>query len=108
MGIRPAPILVQFIEKPDGSWLLLSPESTSIEVMSSTEAAGFIRDLKSDSGVTWGYSHIPEGKDVTWYIGGTTTEWSGVPLAVVLVIEEKNVGLAEDVGEMVLSTAMSP
>jgi cell division protein FtsW (lipid II flippase) len=108
MGIRPAPILVQFVENPINRWSILAALSETAEVMSSVEAAGFIHNLKSDNGILWLISLIPEGEDVTWFLGGTTTEWTGAPLAMTLVLEEQNEILAKNIGETLLWSAMNP
>jgi len=108
MGIRPAPILVQFMEKPEGGWTLLPSLSTPNTVMTSVEAAEVLEDIRSDDGITWGMAYTPDGENLTWYLGGTTSTWAGLPLVIVLVVEQGDMSDAEFIGQSVLLAAMGP
>jgi hypothetical protein len=107
-GVRPAPGIVQLMENPDGGWLLLSPLNTPNKIMSSGEAQDIASSMTAPDSQIWQLVHVPLGEKLTWYIGGTTPDWSGLPLAAVLVLEEVNSSLAEEIGESVLSAAMGP
>jgi cell division protein FtsW (lipid II flippase) len=107
-GVRPAPGIVQLMENPDGGWLLLSPLNTPKKIMSSSEAQSIATGMTTPGSQIWQLIHTPPGEKLTWYLGGTTPDWKGLPLAAVLVLEEPNTSLAKDIGESILSAAMGP
>jgi cell division protein FtsW (lipid II flippase) len=108
MGKLPAPILVQFMENEKEGWTLLPTMSSPAEMVTAYEAARIQQNLILNDGLKWGYSHTPDEDTITWYIGGTTLEWKGLPLAIALVIEEADLRLAEDIGGSLLNAAMKP
>jgi cell division protein FtsI/penicillin-binding protein 2 len=107
-GTRPAPAITQLMSDQEGGWLLLSPLMVPVEVMGPVEAQRITHSLHSKDSPTWQFSHTPEGQRLTWYLGGTTSDWSGLPLAVVVVLEEANIPLAVEIGQSILSAAMGP
>jgi cell division protein FtsW (lipid II flippase) len=66
--------------------------------------------LKSPAGSFWGVvvSIHSDGGDVTWYLGGTTADWSGQPYVLSLVLEEDSPSLAKVIGDSILLSAIQP
>ena len=45
-------------------------------------------------------------QEVTWYLAGTTPTWQGVPLTVVVLLEENNAARAVEIGQSLLQAVM--
>jgi cell division protein FtsW (lipid II flippase) len=107
-GIRPAPSIARVMENPGGGWLLLPVLNQPLEIINSQSAIRATQTLAVPGSRIWQIIQNPPGEEITWYLGGTSPDWSGLPLAIVLVLEETNLPLAEEIGQTVLSTAMGP
>jgi len=107
-GIRPAPNIARLMENPDGGWLLIPALNQPHEIISSQSADRATQILSIPDTLTWQTISAPEEEDITWYLGGTSPDWGGIPLAVVLVLEERDTALAEEIGQVVLRAAMEP
>jgi len=111
-GTRPAPAIAQLVENPDGGWLLLSTLNSPDEIFPPDETTQFTQDLAESGAQTWQIIHSPEGEHLTWYVGGTTPDWDGLSLVLVIVLENKDPiedqTFVKDVGQTVLSAAMGP
>jgi hypothetical protein len=107
-GIRPAPSIARLMENPDGGWLLLPTLNQPREIINPQSVNRATQILAVPGSQIWQIIQIPSGEDITWYAGGTSPDWGGLPLAVVLVLEEVNLLLAEEIGQAVLSAAMGP
>ncbi len=106
-GIRPAPSITQLARNPEGAWLLLTPLGSAVEILEPGEVDKLVQSLSNPESFTWQIIHTPEGEDLTWFIGGTTSRWNGLPLTLALVLEKKNNDLAGEIGQAVLVEAMS-
>lgn len=107
-GVRPAPSIARVMENPEDGWLLLPVFNQPQEIINSQSALRATQTLAVPGSRIWQIIHNPPGEEITWYLGGTSPDWSGLPLAVVLVLEEYNLLLAEEIGQAVLSAAMKP
>jgi hypothetical protein len=96
------------MENPDGGWLLLPTLNQPREIINPQSVNRATQILAIPGSQIWQIIQIPSGEDITWYAGGTSPDWGGLPLAVVLVLEEVNLLLAEEIGQAVLSAAMGP
>ncbi|RME06672.1 MAG: hypothetical protein D6803_05915, partial [Anaerolineae bacterium] len=100
-GERPAPRLVQAYRHPQEGWVLFAPRG------STGTLEGLISPLilaRGDS-QTWGLAIIPQGEELTWYLGGTLSG-AEESYALALALEQPNLGLAEYIGEQVLRAAL--
>lgn len=72
--------------------------SANLDQLQSTEGSfwSVVVNLSSNQG------------NLTWYIGGTTSEWSGQPFALALVLEENDPSLTKSVGDAVLWAITHP
>lgn len=107
-GIRPAPSIVQLMRNPNGGWLLLTPLGSTFETMRLEDIDNLIQSLANSESLTWQLIYTPEAEGLTWYVGGTTPRWDGLPLTLALVLETENHILAEEVGQAILRNAMNP
>jgi len=109
-GIRPTPILVQSVNTPIGGWVLLPSLQDAERFMPGTIATNIMQSLEADGANLWEkVSLIEDSKPpVTWYIGGTTPQWQGVPLAVAVLLEGVRPEDAAAMGQEVITSAMAP
>ena len=96
------------MENPKGGWLLIPATSQPDEIVSSQSAHDTTRRLSVPDMLTWQTISIPEDEDITWFLGGTSTDWGGIPLAIVLVLEDRDPDLATAIGQAILKAAMEP
>jgi cell division protein FtsW (lipid II flippase) len=107
-GVRPAPSIARLRLNPEGGWVLIPAIGQSQEIVNPQSAERATQILSLPDSQLWQIVTILSEEDITWYIGGTSPDWGGIPLAVALVIEEGNITLAEEIGQAVLSAAMEP
>ena len=105
-GILPAPRIAQLRANPMGGWMLMPVDIEGVEIFDTAEADRTAQILAVEGSQTWQITSIPAGEDLTWYAGGTSPTWEGTPLALVLVLEEAEISLAEQIGQEVLASAM--
>ena len=105
-GARPAPALVNSYLTPEGSWQSLGPGKTVAVVYTPSLAAELQSELRSSNHTIWyqiGHALINQEEPLTWYIGGTTPEWSATPLAIAVAIEADTSDLALTIGSTLLN-----
>jgi cell division protein FtsW (lipid II flippase) len=110
-GVLPAPQLTLAVNTPGEGWVLLSPISDPLNVFPPGTADIQAQNLTVEDAHIWQSLAIaPNGPDqfVTWYVGGTSTDWEGSPYVLALVLENEQLDLAESIGQSVLSSAMTP
>ena len=110
LGVRPAPILVQAVNTPMGGWVLLTPLQDEERFLAENTAIATTQSLAVDEANIWEKVVTIQDSEprVTWYIGGTTTSWHGIPLAVAVLLEGDNPGSVTDMGQEILRAAMEP
>lgn len=107
-GIRPVPIIARLMQNPNGGWVLIPIINQPQAIINPQSTDRATRTLSLPDTQIWQILSIPSGEDLAWFIGGTSPDWGGLPLAVVLVLEEGNINLAEEIGQAVLLAAMEP
>jgi cell division protein FtsW (lipid II flippase) len=109
-GIRPAPRLAMAVKTPSQGWVVLSPLSQPVQVLSSSSAASATQVLMVKSQPLWQWSGVAgtANKPFAWAIGGTLPAWQGTPLAIVVLLEDDDQQWAADITQQVLGAAMQP
>ena len=100
-GIVPAPRIVNGYQDPDKEWVTLPKLGGDSQAVDPTTASGISEMLKVDGVARWQVSATSlttENEPITWFIAGTTSDWVGQPLVVVVVLEEYNPEKAETIG----------
>jgi len=105
-GTRPGLIIAQLRTNPKGGWLRLPNLNEPIAVLDSQDAESDAQNMAVSGTPFWEIILTPAGEDLTWFVGGTTPGWDGLPLAVALVLEEANLSLVEEIGQTMLSEAL--
>jgi hypothetical protein len=90
--------------------VVLAAENGPYQASQPSAAAEAVASYSEAGNNYW--SHIGRGKDdestVTWFIGGTSTDWQASPLAVVVLLEEDNPREVRRIGVELLLDAMNP
>jgi len=110
-GIRPAAWLVTSVNTPTEGWIILAAEENNETILSPLEAQARVSALSLDDAPLWQYHTVEEngpGKSISWYLAGTQSTWSGLPLAIAVLLETDDSALAEQIGRSVLQQAMFP
>jgi len=108
-GILPEPRIVNAYQDSDGYWNTLPSFSESKQALSPTISTQITELLKSQDASIWQITALAiseEDQPITWFLGGTTTDWQGEPFVVVVVIEANAPELAESIGETLMENAI--
>jgi membrane peptidoglycan carboxypeptidase len=111
-GLLPIPRLVTGIKSPQGGWTIpTGNQSHNVQVFSADQVVKTTNLLAVSGEPFWaitGTAQGGSGKRFTWFTGGTLPGWQGVPLTIVVLLEEDNPVLAENIGMSVLNDALTP
>ncbi|HCK66725.1 MAG TPA: hypothetical protein DHW49_10720 [Anaerolineae bacterium] len=104
-GIIPAPRIATAVNTLEQGWIVLPALSQPAQVMQAERSNEAVLDFVKSGNPYW--SHVGQASldetIVTWLIAGTLPDWQGVPLALVVVLEENNIPLAEFIGNNLMS-----
>jgi hypothetical protein len=114
-GVRPPARLALSYQHPEQEWQVFSPLGTAAKLLTPTEANNLETEYQSADLPIWQIRTIPAGEELTWYLAGTianqdnpsTGSGQHAPLTLALVLEEENLPLAEEIGQALLTMAMS-
>jgi len=108
-GTRPGPRLAMAIETPQEGWVIL-PSGTPAVSMPSASLSTAARMLQKPDAPIWQFTGLAQTEKgpVTWFLSGTNREWQGIPLALVVVLEENNPELATSLGDQLIETTLQP
>ena len=116
-GERVVPRLSIAVSIPNSGWVML-PANGEAELVFLEKEANQTADFLADSElpiwqvVSTGDEVVGNSWDIksdySWYIGGTLPEWSGVPLAIAVVLEENNPTRVLEIGQSMLQSAIQP
>lgn len=108
-GIRPAPRLAMAVDTPTQGWVILPSLSEPARAFSAANAANTAQGLMVSGQPFWQWDSAVnlEPLNLSWSIGGTLPDYRGVPLAVVVLLEENAQNLAKLIGRSVLEIAAS-
>jgi cell division protein FtsW (lipid II flippase) len=103
-SVRPAPQIVSALRTPEQGWVeqinLPGQETLLFEGLNETLSMLAVPELSIWQTIALARSHEDE---LTWFIGGTLPASGLPPLALALVLEERNPDLAELIGQALLS-----
>jgi hypothetical protein len=108
-GTRPGPRLAMAIETPQEGWVIL-PSGAPAASMPSASLSTATRMLQKSDSPIWQFTGLAQTEKgpVTWFLSGTNREWQGIPLALVVVLEEDNPELAASLGDQLMETTLQP
>jgi cell division protein FtsW (lipid II flippase) len=108
-GYCPSPNLAIAVDTPQQGWVIL-PGKSSTACLQPTDSIAVTEMLAVSQLPLWqviGTANSPTHA-VTWYLGGTTPEWQGTPLTLVIVLEEDAPSEALQMGYSILENALKP
>jgi hypothetical protein len=110
-GVQPVPVLAIAVKTPTAGWVNLPAQGSEATIYPPEAAQASMQALALEDRLIWQTTEAtPNGPEryATWYVAGSLPEWSGMPLAIVVLLEENNPALAEQIGRTVLAKAMLP
>ncbi|MHC1785336.1 MAG: FtsW/RodA/SpoVE family cell cycle protein [Anaerolineaceae bacterium] len=108
-GLRPMPRLAMSVNSPIQGWVIL-PGGDPVQFLPASGADLAATMLAAKDFPIWeasGGTPASSSGSVSWYLSGTLPSWQGTPLAMALVLEENNPGLAQSIGRQMILTAQS-
>ena len=93
---------------PDETWMTIPKLGTSTQVLPSETAeltSQFIKVPDLPYWQTMGTQFSVEGDPNTWFIAGTTSDWPGQPITIVVLLETNSIDLAQNIGQSLLNEA---
>ncbi|MBI9048452.1 MAG: FtsW/RodA/SpoVE family cell cycle protein [Anaerolineaceae bacterium] len=106
-GTLAAPVLSYAVETPHQGWIVLPKnDAQTIEYQSQISSADFLNPDQQNFWTFLGKGERVDEHPVIWYASGTTQYWNGMPLMVIVLLEENAPNTARDIGEEVLFHAL--
>jgi len=106
-GMRPPARITLAVNTPQQGWVILPALGELEESLPGPFARETALTL-ADKNPYWGFTGVDEDNPLTWYLAGTLPDWSGTPLALVILLEENNPAMANSIGQSLLKTALQP
>jgi len=109
-GVIPAPRIAMAVNTPVEGWVSLPELGKPIEAIQAQAGDDAASSYLVENQTYWRHSgQAQEGESsFTWFIGGTPPNFQATPLAIVVLLEENNLRLAQRIGEELLVDAMHP
>ena len=109
-GTAPTPRIALAVNTPQQGWVVLPALNQAVEAIPALEADEASTAYLVKGEAFWEFiGQARQGETIiTWYIGGTLSDWLGTPLAVAVALEEDNIHLARQVGRGLLLAALRP
>lgn len=109
-GIRPSPWLTLAVNTQEQGWVILPASGEPVTALDAIAAQTAASALAMAEKPFWEYSSpvIDPKNPISWYLAGTLPSWQGVPLVVVVLLEENDPQQASLIGRSVLEKAIQP
>ena len=109
-GLCPGLKIANAVETPAQGWVVLPEPEESVQCLPVDGAKRVAESLQNSGKLFWEYQGSSSGNNqaLTWYLAGTLPNWSGTPLAVVVILEEESASLAKNIGSAVLQKTIQP
>ncbi|MEA3440138.1 MAG: FtsW/RodA/SpoVE family cell cycle protein [Chloroflexota bacterium] len=112
-GMRPGALLVAAVESTQIGWLPQEAVDEAHVVISEGAALTTAKRLRSTELPVWESIAVAVGVTnddlaVSWYLSGTTPDWAGTPLVLVVLVEEQYPNLAKDIGMNIWEYSLLP
>jgi hypothetical protein len=95
------------VSTPQQSWVILPTLGDATEALPGPFARETAKSLAGNDPY-WSFTGTDKATPVTWYLAGTLPDWSGTPLALVVVLEQDNTVSAKAVGQSLFASAVHP
>lgn len=106
-GKKPAPVITLAVNTPTQGWVIF-PRSSSTAIINANNAQATADFLSIDGKPFWQTTGLSftENLPVTWFIAGTTGNWKGTPLSVVVLLEEDDPETARSIGSDLINAVL--
>ncbi len=104
-GVRPAPRLVLSVDIPGQGWAPIPAEARPTQVFEKDQVGGIMHSFAVESKPYWAVlaqASNGQGQPVTWFIGGSLSEWQGTPVAIAIALETDQTSLVRSIGTAIL------
>jgi cell division protein FtsW (lipid II flippase) len=107
-GIRSPGQIAMAVSTKSPEWIVLSPSSDPVKVFSPSLVEQTTSAEMIPRQPYWGntYEAKSDVSKITWFIGGTTSEWQGTPLIAVIALEDGDSFSANRIGQGLLQSAL--
>lgn len=117
---RPVPHLAVSVDTPQAGWVMLPVSSEEQQMPEIFAANNVVQAMLAEDLPIWqlvssrsdALGVRGEGTDgsssFSWYLGGTSIDWKGAPLAMAVLLEENNPQLVQAIGQHLFQKAMYP
>ena len=107
-GIRSPGQLTMAVNTNSPEWIVLSPTSDPVKVLNPSFVDQTIATEMIPRQPYWGntFDAISSDSNITWFVGGTTSNWQGTPLIAVVALEDGNSSSANLIGQGLLQSAL--
>jgi cell division protein FtsW (lipid II flippase) len=105
-GSLPGARIVNAYQSPDQSWVTIPKIGSTNQVLSSETTALTSQIIKIPDLPYWqtiGTQYSVEGDPATWFIAGTTSDWPGQPITIVVLLESNSPDLAQEIGRSLIN-----
>lgn len=107
-----APIFVTGINTPEDGWVLTPRSGDEVKLLPESGTKSMTNLLASSQLPIWETVSLIDktqstDQELSWYIAGTTDEWIGTPVVLVLLLENQEPITAIEIGHQVLETIFS-
>ena len=105
-GLRPSPLLVTAIRTPDEGWQPVPSTAPEQTVLAGKSFSNILTELSVDNQPYWQVTALARSstRDLSWYVAGSLPQWRGRPVALVLILEERNPRLAQQIGQSIIES----
>jgi cell division protein FtsW (lipid II flippase) len=109
-GILPGPRLVSAYFSPEKVWETIPKLTPNQQVISKEIANEVALMMEVPGNPYWqavAMSHNPEdNENATWFLAGTTSNWPGQPLTIVILLETADPFRAQEIGQSLIQDAL--
>jgi len=108
-GVLPVPRIVNSYQDPGGEWIALPKAGSSTQALSGEKAVEVTELLQDPDCPYWSVTanaQTEDGETITWFLAGTTADWQGQPLSLVIVLEADDPETAKNIGRHLIEQAI--
>lgn len=103
-GIKVSSAFVLAFQSPMGDWMLLPSDQTSLPIKEFAPSKVIESLMQGDSPIWQVLAQVKDQeKTVSWFVAGTPSDWRGIPLAIVVVLEDNTPAQAEEIGQTLVN-----
>lgn len=106
-GVQPPARIAAAVNTPQQGWVVLPALELPVEALPAPFARETAQALASKNPY-WSFTSATNDPPLTWHLAGTLPDWSGTPLALVVLLEENNPPTASQIGDELLGIALQP